>query len=57
MRVSVHEAETQFSKLLDLVEQGEEVLIERRGHLVARLVRGMRRRNLCWAGCAGSFPG
>jgi prevent-host-death family protein len=39
MTVSVHEAKTQLSKLLDLLEQGEEVLIERHGRPVARLVR------------------
>jgi prevent-host-death family protein len=39
MTVSVHQAKTQFSKLLDLLEQGEEVLIERHGRPVARLVR------------------
>jgi prevent-host-death family protein len=39
MTVSVHEAKTQLSKLIDLLEQGEEVLIERHGRPVARLVR------------------
>ena len=39
MTVSVHEAKTQLSRLLDLLEQGEEVLIERHGRPVARLVR------------------
>jgi prevent-host-death family protein len=39
MTVSVHQAKTQFSKLLDLLEEGEEVLIERHGRPVARLVR------------------
>jgi prevent-host-death family protein len=39
MTVNVHEAKTQFSKLLDLLEEGEDVLIERHGHPVARLVR------------------
>ena len=39
MTVSVHEAKTQLSRLLDLLEEGEEVLIERHGRLVARLVR------------------
>ena len=38
MTYSVHEAKTQFSKLLDLVEQGEEVVIVRHGQPVARLV-------------------
>lgn len=38
MHVSVHEAKTQLSKLLDLVEDGEEVVIERHGRVVAQLV-------------------
>ena len=39
MTVSVHEAKTQLSKLLDLVQQGEEVIILRHGQPVAHLVR------------------
>ena len=39
MTVSVHEAKTQLSKLLDLVEQGEDVIILRHGRPVANLVR------------------
>lgn len=39
MTVNVHQAKTQFSKLLDLLEEGEEVVIERHGSPVARLVR------------------
>jgi prevent-host-death family protein len=39
MTVSVHQAKAQLSKLLDMLEQGEEVLIERHGRPVARLVR------------------
>jgi prevent-host-death family protein len=39
MTVSVHAAKTQLSKLLDLIEQGEEVVIARHGRPVARLVR------------------
>lgn len=38
MTFSVHEAKTQFSKLLDLVEHGEEVVIVRHGKPVATLV-------------------
>jgi prevent-host-death family protein len=37
MRVSVHEAKTQLSRLLDLVQDGEEVVILRHGKPVARL--------------------
>jgi prevent-host-death family protein len=36
-QVNVHEAKTQLSKLLQLVEQGEEVVIARNGEPVARL--------------------
>ena len=39
MTVSVHEAKTQLSKLLDLLEQGEEIVILRHGRPVAHLVR------------------
>lgn len=38
MTVSVHGAKTQLSRLLDLVEDGEEVVIERHGRAVARLL-------------------
>ena len=41
--VGVHEAKTNFSKLLDRVEQGEEVLVARRGRVVAKLVPATRR--------------
>lgn len=36
--VNVHEAKTHFSKLLERVERGEEVVIARRGQPIARLV-------------------
>ncbi|MGH2530640.1 MAG: type II toxin-antitoxin system Phd/YefM family antitoxin [Actinomycetota bacterium] len=36
--VNVHEAKTHFSKLLERVALGEEVVIARAGHPVARLV-------------------
>lgn len=39
MIFSVHEAKTQLSKLLDLIEDGEEIVIARHGKPVARLVR------------------
>ena len=35
---NVHEAKTQFSRLLDLALQGEEILITRNGTPVAQLV-------------------
>jgi prevent-host-death family protein len=37
-RVTVREARQHISELLDAVERGEEVVIERRGHPAARLV-------------------
>ena len=39
MTVSVHEAKTQLSKLLDLLEEGEDIVILRHGRPVAHLVR------------------
>ena len=38
MTYSVHQAKTHFSKLLDLAEEGEEVLIIRHGVPIVRLV-------------------
>ncbi len=35
---NIHEAKTHFSKLIDRVERGEEILIARDGHTVARLI-------------------
>ena len=37
--VGAFEAKTKFSALLDRVEEGEEIVITRKGHPVARLVR------------------
>jgi prevent-host-death family protein len=39
IKVGTFEAKTQFSTLLDKVEQGEEVLITRHGKPVARLIK------------------
>jgi prevent-host-death family protein len=44
MTFSVHEAKTQFSKLLDLVEHGEEIVILRHGKPVAQLVVARNRK-------------
>lgn len=38
MKVSVHAAKTQLSKLIDLVEDGEDVIIERHGRAVVQLI-------------------
>jgi prevent-host-death family protein len=42
MQVNIHEAKTQLSRLLELVEQGEVVTIARHGKPVAELVRARR---------------
>jgi prevent-host-death family protein len=44
VRVGMHEAKTQLSRLVDLAEGGEEVIIQRSGRPVARLVPVQRRR-------------
>ncbi len=38
MQFNIHEAKTNLSRLLELVEQGETVIIARHGKPVARLV-------------------
>ena len=38
MQVNVHEAKTQLSRLLELVQEGETVVIARHGRPVAELV-------------------
>jgi len=38
-QINVHEAKTQLSRLLQEVEDGEEIVIARNGEPVARLVR------------------
>lgn len=44
VRVGMHEAKTQLSRLVDLVEQGEEVVIQRSGRPVAQLIPVPSRR-------------
>ena len=43
MQVNVHEAKTQLSRLLELVEEGETVVIARHGKPVAELTPARRR--------------
>jgi prevent-host-death family protein len=43
VQVNVHQAKTQFSRLLELVTQGEQVIIARAGQPVAELVPYMRK--------------
>lgn len=45
----MHEAKSQLSKLVDLAEGGEEVIIQRSGRPVARLVPVGRRRPIAEA--------
>jgi len=44
VRVGMHEAKSQLSRLVDLAEGGEEVIIQRSGRPVARLLAVERRR-------------
>lgn len=49
VRVGMHEAKSQLSRLVELAENGEEVVIQRSGRPVARLVAVQRRRPLAEA--------
>jgi prevent-host-death family protein len=51
----MHEAKSQLSRLVDLAEGGEEVVIQRSGRPVARLVALQRRRPV--ADAFGSLRG
>lgn len=42
-QINIHKAKTQFSKLIALVEKGDEVVIARYGEPVARLVPFQKR--------------
>ena len=55
MNVSVHGAKTQLSKLLDLVEDGEAVVIERHGRPVAQLVAVRKTRPSPLGAMRGQF--
>jgi prevent-host-death family protein len=48
-RVNMHEAKRQLSRLVDLAEGGEDIIIERAGRPVARLVALPRRRPVAQA--------
>ena len=54
-QVNVHAAKTQLSRLLALVEDGDEVVIARNGRPVARLVPHEPRRN--YAAIRGVWKG
>ena len=56
MKVNVHEAKTHFSKLLERVALGEEVVIAKAGKPVAKLVAIESQRPRFTLGCAkGEF--
>ncbi len=59
MAVNIHEAKTHFSKILERVSAGEDVVISRAGHPVAVVVgidRYRPRRELGFAPGAFSMP-
>jgi prevent-host-death family protein len=49
VRVGTHEAKSQLSRLADLAEHGEEIVIQRSGRPVARLIALERRRPIAEA--------
>ncbi len=53
----MHEAKSQLSRLVDLAERGEEVVIQRSGRPVARLVAFERRRPIAeaWGALRGEI--
>jgi prevent-host-death family protein len=53
--VSVHEAKTHLSRLLDLLEDGEEIVIHRHGKPVARLVPAAAAARSPFGAMAGEF--
>lgn len=55
MVFSVHDAKTQLSKLLDLVADGEEVVIRRHGKVVAELVPVRQGRPVTLGAMRGEF--
>jgi prevent-host-death family protein len=55
MQVNVHEAKSQLSRLLELVEEGETVVIARHGEPVAELIPARRKSGFPF-GIARSEP-
>ena len=47
---NVHEAKTNFSQLLELVERGEEVIVARHGKPVARLIGFQEKKSILGIG-------
>jgi prevent-host-death family protein len=59
VQVNIHEAKTHVSRLLERVEQGEEVIIMGANVPVAKLTRAtpsVARRELGWAKCDFTVP-
>jgi prevent-host-death family protein len=52
---NVHQAKTQFSKLLDLAQEGEEVVIVRNGKPVAELVPARKKGALMLGAARGTL--
>lgn len=52
IQVNIHDAKTNLSKLLQSVEQGEEIVIARGGRPVARIVAYKKPVALKWLGKA-----
>ena len=53
---NIHEAKTQLSRIIERVERGEEVIISRAGHPVAKVVPLPRRiRRTGWASLKGKI--
>ena len=55
MTYSVHEAKTHLSKLLDMIEMGEEVVIMRHGEPAARLVASRTNKKPLLGSMRGEF--
>lgn len=49
VRVGLHETESQLARLVELAEQGEDVVLHRSGRPVARIVAVDRRRQIAEA--------
>jgi prevent-host-death family protein len=53
---NIHEAKTQLSRIIERVEHGEEVIISRAGHPVAKVVPlPTPRRRRVWGSLAGQI--
>lgn len=55
MEFNVHRAKTQFSKLLDLTQEGERVVITRNGNPVAELIPAQKKGALLLGSARGTL--